>query len=338
MAETEKKQQQAREAREAREAEKQQVASTDWYAAVDTRVHAHFKDWAWAAIDERIRWWFDHYFDGLDAGNDQRGRYTDEIAKGLAGIRELLRGEFRRADEEQQRALEAKLAVLEERLASNDRILIETTGGPQGQARLREELKRALEETVNACGQEIAALERRLRAVPGKLPIAKDWIQESVTYQAEFVAYEGSLWQACKDTAQAPGGSDWICVARGGHDGLSPSIRGAFNVYKKYAQLDVVEYDGASYVARRDNPGVCPGDGWQSLSRSGRRGPAGETGPRGKKGEKGEKGDAPEIVGWHLERETYRAFPVFADGKMGPELNLRPLFEQFVAETSYAAE
>ena len=38
------------------------------------------------------------------------------------------------------------------------------------------------------------------------------------------------------------------------------------------------------------------------------------------------------------ERKTYRAFPVLADGRMGPELNLRPLFEQFVEETGRAAE
>jgi hypothetical protein len=108
-----------------------------------------------------------------------------------------------------------------------------------------------------------------------------------------------------------------LCRAHG-RDGLSLNIRGAFNVYKKYAQLDVVEHDGASYVACRDNPGVCPGgDGWQILSRSGRRGPAGERGLRGTKGERGAKGDASEIVSWHLERESYRAFPVLADGKMG---------------------
>jgi hypothetical protein len=72
------------------------------------------------------------------------------------------------------------------------------------------------------------------------------------------------------------------------------------------------------------------------LSRSGGRGPAGETGPRGRKGERGAKGnDAPEITGWHVERGTYRAFLV--DGKMGVPLELRPLFEQFVLETSYVA-
>jgi hypothetical protein len=115
-------------------------------------------------------------------------------------------------------------------------------------------------------------------------------------------------------------------------------VRGTYDAHKTYARLDIVEYDNASYIARRDNPGLCPGGGWQILSRSGRRGPAGERGERGRKGEKGEKGDAPEIVSWHLERKTYRAFPVLADGRMGPELNLRPLFEQFVEETSHAVE
>ena len=64
----------------------------------------------------------------------------------------------------------------------------------------------------------------------------------------------------------------------------------------------------------------------------GRRGPVGKTGPCGKTGERGAKGDAPEIVGWHLEPATYRAFPVLSDGRMGAELNLRPLFEQFCDE------
>ena len=111
-------------------------------------------------------------------------------------------------------------------------------------------------------------------------------------------------------------------------------MRGTFDVYKKYTQLDVVTFDGASFVAKRDNPGICPGDGWQMLAPRGKAGDRGPPGSRGTKGEKGAKGDAPEIVGWHLERETYRAFPVLADGKMGPELNLRPLFEQYQQETS----
>jgi hypothetical protein len=120
---------------------------------------------------------------------------------------------------------------------------------------------------------------------------------------------------------------------------FAQQMRGGFNAYKKYQRLDVVEFDDSSFVARRDNPGLCPGEGWQLMSRASTRGPVGERGPRGGKGERGARGeDGREIVSWHLERATYRAFPVYADGKMGPELNLRPLFEQYCEETSRAAE
>src|SRR5262249_60239336 len=102
-----------------------------------------------------------------------------------------------------------------------------------------------------------------------------------------------------------------------------------------YKRFDIVRLDGTAFIARRDNPGV-PGiseDGWQLMSRPGGRGPAGDIGPRGRKGERGARGeDAPEIVGWHLERESYRAFPVLAGGKLGPELYLRRLFHHHQQE------
>src|SRR5215471_16684272 len=47
-----------REQREAHKTREAEVASTNWYTAVDTRIRAHFKDWAWAAIDERIQQWW----------------------------------------------------------------------------------------------------------------------------------------------------------------------------------------------------------------------------------------------------------------------------------------
>src|SRR5262249_28028474 len=47
-----------REQRGARKAREAETASSDWYAAVDTRIRTHFKDWGWAAIDERIQQWW----------------------------------------------------------------------------------------------------------------------------------------------------------------------------------------------------------------------------------------------------------------------------------------
>jgi hypothetical protein len=58
-------------------------------------------------------------------------------------------------------------------------------------------------------------------------------------------------------------------------------------------------------------------------------------GPRGERGDKGERGEPGAlIVGWQIDRPTYRAFPILTDGQLGPELNLRELFEQFQVETT----
>jgi hypothetical protein len=199
----------------------------------------------------------------------------------------------------------------------------------------RKEFKAADEEMQRAFEAKLAALEGRVKAVPGKLPVSKIWREESVTYEGEVVSFDGSLWQARKDTAQVPGGSDWNCVARAGRDGRTPHVCGTYDVYKKYEQLDVVTCDGAAFIARRDDPGICPGDGWQLLSGKGSRGSRGETGPRGEKGERGPPGaDAPTIVTWTIDRVHYRAVPTLSNGAQGPVLELRPLFEQFVEETS----
>ena len=251
-------------------AEKQQPAVTN--------------DWdAWyAAVDERVRGWFDYYFDDeyeQRKGNDRRGCYFDMIAKGMADLRRQLRAEFTRADEEMQRTFEAKLAELRERfLASNNQATwvswvddrIKATFG-YGRDVLLAEVKDVVEGVQRSLEIKLAALEERLRAVPGKLPVAKIWCPESVTYQAEFVCHDGALWQACKDTAQAPGGSDWICVARAGRDGQSVRVRGAFNATANYKRFDIVSLDGTAFIARRDNPGI-PG-----IISLGRRGIPSET-------------------------------------------------------------
>jgi len=167
------------------------------------------------------------------------------------------------------------------------------------------------------------------------LPIAKTWDPDEVCYRGDVVVCDGAVFQALKDTGKTPMADhpDWILLARAGRDGRTPNFRGGFHAHKKYRRLDAVEFDGSSFVALRDEPGILGGDGWQLLSRAGSRGATGDAGPRGRTGVKGERGDAaPEIIGWHLEPTTYRVFPLLPGGKMGPELDLRGLFVQFCAE------
>jgi hypothetical protein len=208
---------------------------------------------------------------------------------------------------------------------------------PEAIARfIGERIEEPLQEFIRSQVEtKLAALEERLKALPGRLPVVKIWHPESVTYEAELVSYDGSLYQARKDTAQTPGGSDWVCVARAGRDGCdggTPNVCGEYDAHKTYAQLDVVAFDGSSFIANKDDPGICPGPDWQPLSKRGKPGRRGEsiTGPRGEKGEKGEPG--PSIISWQLDRERYRASPLMSNGTVGPMLELRGLFEQFLNE------
>jgi hypothetical protein len=74
------------------------------------------------------------------------------------------------------------------------------------------------------------------------------------------------------------------------------------------------------------------------ISRQGRQGRKGETviGPRGAKGEKGEPGTT--LHSWQLDPERYRVSPLMSDGTVGPMLELRRLFEQFIAEVGWRDE
>jgi hypothetical protein len=130
---------------------------------------------------------------------------------------------------------------------------------------------------------------------PGKLPIVKAWIEGAVHYEADVVTHDGATYQALRDTAKAPPHEDWACLAaRGvdGADGRSFAIRGTFDAAAEYSALDVVSLNGASFAAKRDKPGACPGDGWQLIAMQGKRGERGESvkGDPGKaiKGDPGE--------------------------------------------------
>ena len=52
---------------------------------------------------------------------------------------------------------------------------------------------------------------------------------------------------------------------------------------------------------------------------------------------KGDKGDdAAEIVSWSVDEAAYRVIGFRSDGKPVKELNLRPMFERFLAEAGVA--
>jgi len=125
----------------------------------------------------------------------------------------------------------------------------------------------------------------------GKLPVVRAW-SERVYYEGEAATLNGSTFQALRDTGRAPPCDDWQCIAsagRDGADGRSLTIRGTYADGSDYAALDIVALNGASFAAKRDNPGPCPGDGWQLIAKQGGSGKPGERGAPGPKGDAGPK-------------------------------------------------
>jgi hypothetical protein len=168
---------------------------------------------------------------------------------------------------------------------------------------------------------------------PGKLPLIKLWVPETVYYQGDVVAYDGGMFQARRDTGQLPSHADWRCLATAGRDGKSITVRGTFKETADYRRLDVVTFNGGSFVALKDKPGPCPGPGWQLIASQGKRGVAGEKGERGSPGPKGDAGArGTTIRDWKIDRARYAATPIMSDGSEGPPLELRGLFEQFFSE------
>lgn len=169
---------------------------------------------------------------------------------------------------------------------------------------------------------------------PGKLPKAKAWTA-GVHYEADVCTHKGGLYQAERDTAGEPGtdaGVDWICLARAGRDGKdggSLNIRDTYVADVKYKALDVVTLDSKWFVARCDNPGVCPGPDWKAGPGIGKTGRPGERGGPGERGLKGDKGETVEIITWEINHESYEVTPIMSDGERGPVLGLRKLFAQF---------
>lgn len=115
---------------------------------------------------------------------------------------------------------------------------------------------------------------------PGKLPLVRAWADQ-VHYEGDCVTHKGAVFQAARDTGREPPHADWACIVCAGVDGRSFNIRGTYSETEKYRALEVVALNGASFASRRDDPGPCPGEGWQLMASQGKQG---KPGPQGNPG------------------------------------------------------
>jgi hypothetical protein len=128
----------------------------------------------------------------------------------------------------------------------------------------------------------------------GRLSLVRAW-EDRVFYQGEIVTHQGSAYQALRDTGREPPADDWACIAARGADGQDArqiEHKGTYDAEGAYQALNVVALNGASFMAKHDEPGPCPGPGWQLIAAQGKRGAPGERGAPGPRGERGPPGAA----------------------------------------------
>ena len=261
--------------------------------------------------------------EGIKALREAAAAAEDARAAEARGLAERLAAAWERAD-----LTEARLAAVEAREPEVTRADIETLdamiaalpvpekgergeagekgergeSGPPGRDADPDTVRDMVAEAVQRAMEALPAPEKGERGepgergpqgepgTPGRLPVARVW-SERVHYEGEVVTHAGATWQADRDTGKEPPHDDWRCLAAAGRDGRTPEFRGLFAAGEEYRELDVTMLDGNSFVAVRDDPGPCPGDGWKLLSMRGKPGKPGQTGDRGERGEKGAPGE-----------------------------------------------
>ena len=146
-----------------------------------------------------------------------------------------------------------------------------------------EEIAAMVADAVRAAVDGLPPPEKGDPGPPGSLPLIGYW-EDKVYYTGDVVTFCGEIFQALRDTGKAPPNDDWqMIVRRGldGADGRSPTVRNTWRADEDYQALDIVSLNGAAFIARHDDPGVCPGAGWQMIAMQGKTGKPGKQGERG---------------------------------------------------------
>jgi hypothetical protein len=118
-------------------------------------------------------------------------------------------------------------------------------------------------------------------------------------------------------------GAGALNVLRGKGVPGSFNVKGTFDANVVYNYLEVVAFNGSSWVATRDRPGEVPGSGWQLLSSAGRRGPRGERGPMGPRG-----ADAPTWRSVSFDPKKMSFVVRLSDGSPRPLISLDCIFAE----------
>jgi len=122
----------------------------------------------------------------------------------------------------------------------------------------------------------------------------------------------GKTGEPGRDGADGRDGTDGINGADG-RDGITGEARGRYEPDATYNKLDRVSFNGSEWIAKYDDPGVLPGDGWM-------------LGAQGKRGKPGSSIVSAAIEGYALKLTMSDGMPIRVD--------LTQMFERYHEERS----
>ena len=230
---------------------------------------------------------------------DLDGRLAEEIARATAAIGQAAEGIEKAAGfigEMQQRLADVdERTTKAERLAADVKELVEGTDGVNDALAVYDGMLLELRE-VTASQREVTAnlesqQQRQTQEIvdAGLSMLREDRLDLDEKLFAARRRFDG-LCEAIeerlatvKDGDPGPPGEP----GPPGPEGRTGEARGLYDPGENYGKLDRVAFDGSEWIARYDDPGPLPGDGWMLAARAGSKGKAGPAGPRGEKGETG---------------------------------------------------
>src|SRR5262249_51610402 len=156
----------------------------------------------------------------LDIERDLTVEVTGEVVAGLCrgvaeGIEEGIEAPQRKGENAAPTLAEIDRRI-EERVAAKHQLMIDVS----------REVVAQLQHDAEMRGPPGPSGPRGEEGPPGKLPLVKLWMPETVYYEGDVVAYDGGMFQAMCDTGQPPSHAHWICLAAAGRDGNSITVRG----------------------------------------------------------------------------------------------------------------
>lgn len=107
-----------------------------------------------------------------------------------------------------------------------------------------------------------------------------------------------------------------------GLDAYPGEARGLYDASAEYRARDVVAHNSSAWMAKTDDPGELPGDGWMLLAGRGKRGEPGDKGERGMEGKSGKDGAQP--VALKFDAEAMQFVMVLDSGEV-MEADLEPV-------------